>query len=126
MPLRVHGHYSRAETEAAYCFAEACGYGVLSTESPWIHREGVLWHQPSATDLLFISLRKSEALFSPSTRHRELALGPALLPLGEPDHHHRLLPHRPAHPPPRLPRLAGDPGGVAARLLLGIAAALAV
>ena len=70
VPLRVHGHYSRAENEAAF--------GVLSTESPWIHREGVLCHQPSATVLLFITLRKSEALFSPSSRYRELALGPAL------------------------------------------------
>jgi hypothetical protein len=70
VPLRVHGHYTRAEIEAAF--------GVLTTESPWIHREGVLWHQPSATDLLFITLRKSEALFSPSTRYRDLALGPAL------------------------------------------------
>jgi len=78
VPLRVHGHYTRAEIEAAYCFAEACGYGVLSTESPWIHREGVLWLHASATDLLFITLRKSEALFSPSTRYRDLALGPAL------------------------------------------------
>jgi hypothetical protein len=51
---------------------------VLSTESPWIHCEGVLWHQASATDLLFITLRKSEALFSPSTRCRDLALGPSL------------------------------------------------
>jgi hypothetical protein len=38
----------------------------------------VLWYQASATDLLFITLRKSEALFSPSTRYRDLALGPAL------------------------------------------------
>ncbi len=44
MPLRVHGRYSRAEIETAYCFAEACGYGVLSDDAPWIHREGVLWH----------------------------------------------------------------------------------
>jgi hypothetical protein len=29
-------------------------------------------------DLLFVTLRKSEALFSPSTRYRDLALGPAL------------------------------------------------
>ena len=29
-------------------------------------------------DLLFITLRKSEALFSPSTRYRDLALGPSL------------------------------------------------
>ena len=39
----------------------------------------MLWHQSSATDLLFITLRKSEALFSPSTRYRDLALGPVLL-----------------------------------------------
>ena len=51
---------------------------MLTTESPWIHREGVLAHQASATDLLFITLRKSEALFSPSTRYRDLALGPSL------------------------------------------------
>jgi hypothetical protein len=38
----------------------------------------VLAHQASATDLLFITLRKSEALFSPSTRYPDLALGPAL------------------------------------------------
>jgi hypothetical protein len=38
----------------------------------------VLWHQSSATDLLFITLSKSEALFSPSTRYRHLALGPSL------------------------------------------------
>ncbi len=38
----------------------------------------MLAHQPSATDLLFITLRKSEALFSPSTRYRDLALGPSL------------------------------------------------
>ena len=78
VPLRVHGHYSRAEIEAAYCYAEACGYGVLADDAPWIHREGVLWLQASATDLLFISLRKSEAPFSPSTRYRDLALGPVL------------------------------------------------
>jgi hypothetical protein len=46
VPLRVHGHYTRAEIEAAF--------GVLSTESPWIHREGVLWHQASATGQRYI------------------------------------------------------------------------
>ncbi len=38
----------------------------------------MLAHQPSATDHLFITLRKSEALFSPSTRYCDLALGPSL------------------------------------------------
>ena len=53
MPLRVHGHYSRAEIEAAYCFAEACGYGVLTTDAPWIHREGVLWNDLALGPSLF-------------------------------------------------------------------------
>jgi hypothetical protein len=70
VPLRVHGHHSRAEIEAAF--------GILRDEAPWIHREGVLWHEPSHTDLLFVTLNKSEALFSPSTRYRDLALGPSL------------------------------------------------
>ncbi len=149
---------------------------MLTTESPWNHREGVLWHQASATDLLFITLGKSEALFSPSTRYRHLALGPALFhwesqsttaasPTGQRYIHHasrgsrvllfvreqRKQDGRPGAPPNRscawgLPATkatrasgscssssgdplaagAGDPGGVAARLLLGIAAALAV
>jgi hypothetical protein len=38
----------------------------------------VLWHEPSQTYLLFVTLNTSEALFSPSTRTRDLALGPSL------------------------------------------------
>ena len=49
----MHGHYTSAEIEAAYGFAEACGYGVLSTESPWIHREGVLWNALALGPSLF-------------------------------------------------------------------------
>jgi hypothetical protein len=37
----------------------------------------VLWHEPSQTDLLFVTLNKSEALFSPSTRTRERLPGAA-------------------------------------------------
>ncbi len=70
VPLRVHGRYSRAEIEAAF--------GILTGDAPWIHREGVLWHEPSQCDLLFVTLNKSESLFSPTTRYRDLALGPAL------------------------------------------------
>ncbi len=46
--------------------------------APRSHREGVLWHQPSATDLMFVTLKKSEALFSPTTRYRDMALAPSL------------------------------------------------
>jgi len=71
VPLRVHGHYSRAEIMAAFAAVNELG-------KPLTHQTGVLWHQPSQTDLLFITLNKSEALFSPSTRYRDLALGPSL------------------------------------------------
>jgi hypothetical protein len=70
IPVCVHGRYSRAQIEAAF--------GILTGDAPWIHREGVLWHEPSHTDLLFVTLNKSESLFSPTTRYRDLALGPAL------------------------------------------------
>ena len=83
MPLRVHGHYTRAEIEVAF--------GVLTTDAPWIHREGVLWHQPSATDLLFNTLRKSEALFSPLHPLPRPSPRPRPLPLGKPEHHHGAL-----------------------------------
>ena len=53
VPLPVHGHYSRAVIKAAYCFAEACGYGVLTTDAPWIHREGVLWNDLALGPALF-------------------------------------------------------------------------
>ena len=39
--------------EAAYCFAEACGYSVLTTDAPWIHREGVLWNDLALGPSLF-------------------------------------------------------------------------
>jgi len=51
------------------------GISCISQAAP---PQGVLAHQASATVLLFITLRKSEALFSPSTRYRDLALGPSL------------------------------------------------
>lgn len=74
MPLRVHGRYSRAEIEAAF--------GILRDDAPWIHREGVLWHEPSQSDLLFVTLNRSEALFSPSTRCRDLTLSSSLFQWG--------------------------------------------
>jgi len=75
VPLRVHGRTCREEGRAEVLAAFAA---VDDRGAPRGHREGVLWHQPTATDLLFITLRKSEALFSPTTRYRDLALGPSL------------------------------------------------
>ena len=74
----MHGRTSsrqvRTEVLAAFAADDDCG----APPPPRSHREGGLWHQPSSIDLLFITLRKSEALFFPSTRFRDLALGPSL------------------------------------------------
>ncbi len=72
VPLRVHARYSRAEIEAAF--------GILTGDAPWIHREGILWHEPSP-------LLPLHPLPRPGPR-------PWAVPLGEPEHHHRSLPHR--------------------------------
>jgi hypothetical protein len=75
VPLRVHGRTGREEVRAEVL---AAFDAVDERGAPRSHREGVLWHQPTATDLLFVTLKKSEALFSPTTRTRDLALGPSL------------------------------------------------
>jgi hypothetical protein len=79
VPLRVHGRCSRAEIEAAHCYGEACGLQRAQHRIPLDplrrralapsqrHRSAV--HHPA---------HKREALFSPSTRYRDLALGPSL------------------------------------------------
>ena len=69
----MHGRYSRAEMEAAF--------GILTAgPPPAAIAKAWFWHQSSATDLLFVNLRKSEALFSPSTRYRDLGLSTRFLP----------------------------------------------
>jgi hypothetical protein len=68
----VHGHYTSAEIEAAYGFAEACGYGVLSTESPWIHREGVLWNDLALGPSLFHWESQSTTTASSPTGQRTI------------------------------------------------------
>ncbi|MFM9100047.1 MAG: DUF3427 domain-containing protein, partial [Cyanobium sp.] len=75
VPLRVHGRTCREEgrAEVLAAFAAVDERGARRS-----HREGVLWHQPTATDLLFVTLRNSDALFSPTTRYRDLVLGPSL------------------------------------------------
>ena len=98
----------------------------------------MLAHQSSATNLLFITLRKSEALFSPSTRYRDLALGPTLFhwesqstttaasATGQRYIHHEARGSRVLLFVREQRKQEGLPGGVAARLLLGKKAAWAV
>lgn len=72
VPLRTHARYSREELLAAL------GMGVKEKPQPGYFREGVKWFKEHRTDVLLITLRKSDADFSPSTRYRDYALTPQL------------------------------------------------
>jgi superfamily II DNA or RNA helicase/HKD family nuclease len=70
VPLKVHAQYSRDEILAAY--------GKTSIESPANMREGVCWVLSENTDLLFVTLEKSESDFKASNRYRDYAINETL------------------------------------------------
>jgi superfamily II DNA or RNA helicase/HKD family nuclease len=69
-PLQVHARYTRDEALLAL------GDGTF--ENPPTSREGVRWLSDLRTDILFVTLRKSERHYSPSTRYRDYALSSRL------------------------------------------------
>ena len=66
VPVALHAEYTRTEVLLAF------GDGTIGAPSP--SREGVRWLPEIQTDLLFVTLRKSERSFSPSTMYRDYAL----------------------------------------------------
>lgn len=70
VPLRVHCHYSLAEILA--------GFGVMTPERPHRIREGVYYHEPGGCDLFFVTIRKNERDYSPTTLYRDFAIAPQL------------------------------------------------
>lgn len=70
VPVALHAQYTRAEALLAY------GDGSVGKTSS--SREGVRWLPDAKTDLLFVTLRKSEKAFSPSTMYRDYALSRSL------------------------------------------------
>lgn len=55
------------------------GYGVLGTQGTLRElREGVLWVATHQTDLLFVTLDKSDADFKPTTRYADYVVSPTL------------------------------------------------
>lgn len=68
VPLHVHGQYRQEEVLAA--FREVRNGLVPRLQS------GVFYSEAENTDLLFITLRKTEATFSPSTMYRDYAMSP--------------------------------------------------
>jgi superfamily II DNA or RNA helicase len=66
VPLRLHASYTRDEILA--------GFGRLSPGVRYSHQAGPWWHAPANTEVLFITLQKTEAEYSPTTLYRDYAL----------------------------------------------------
>ncbi|MDQ2757342.1 MAG: DUF3427 domain-containing protein [Actinomycetota bacterium] len=67
-PLRVHARYTREEIVAAL------GYVSLEGRRANSVREGVMFSQEANSDAFFVTLRKSEADYSPTTMYQDYAL----------------------------------------------------
>jgi hypothetical protein len=70
VPLAVHARYSREEILA--------GLGVASRRKPSTFREGVVWCEGLNTDAFFVTLKKTDTDYSPTTMYRDFALSPEL------------------------------------------------
>ena len=71
MPLASHATYTLGEIMAAYKRLDQ--HHAIN-----LPQTGVLWDESSQTDLLFITLEKSERDFSPTTRYADYPLSPDL------------------------------------------------
>ena len=69
--LRTNAHYSREETLAALAWASL-------TRKPSAFVAGVVWSEAVQTDAFFVTLRKSEADYSPTTMYADYAISPEL------------------------------------------------
>ena len=82
VPLRVHARYSRVEIQAAFGDCSRGDAGGVS-ESACVEvptwREGVRWMETERSDVLLITLNKTDKRFSPSTRYRDYAISRQLL-----------------------------------------------
>lgn len=70
VPLQTHATYTREEVLA--------GFGASKVTAPLPLQTGVYWHEPSQTDLFFITLQKTEKHYSPTTRYRDYAISDRL------------------------------------------------
>ena len=71
IPLRVHARYQREEVLAALAYASL-------ERKPNSFREGVLYAADANVDAFFVTLKKSEADYSPTTMYRDYPISPTL------------------------------------------------
>jgi len=67
VPLHVHARYSRDEALAAF-----------RVDNPGSVRQGVKWVEEERADLFFVTLRKTEKHYSPTTMYQDRAVTPSL------------------------------------------------
>lgn len=70
VPLWAHQRYTRDEVLAAF--------GDATAERPPTSREGVRYINDARTDLFFVTLKKVEGSFWPTTMYRDYAISPTL------------------------------------------------
>ncbi len=66
-PLQVHARYTRAEALLAFGMAD-----------PGSFREGVRWFAEEQADVFFVTLRKTEDHYSPTTMYADRAISPSV------------------------------------------------
>jgi superfamily II DNA or RNA helicase/HKD family nuclease len=71
VPLRVHGRYQREEILAGLDYASL-------QRKPTSMMQGVAYSEAFNADILFVTLKKSEADYSPTTMYRDYPLSPTL------------------------------------------------
>ena len=69
-PLHSHGTYGLYEVVAAL--------GLINKGLLRETREGVIWAKDASTDVLFVTLEKSDAEYSATTRYQDYPLSPSL------------------------------------------------
>lgn len=72
VPLRVHARYQREEVLAALSYVSP------ESRKPNSFREGVLYAPEVNVDAFFVTLKKSEADYSPTTMYRDYPISPTL------------------------------------------------
>ncbi len=70
LPIHSHGTYGLYEIIA--------GYGLVNKGTLRETREGVIWAEAASSDLLLITLNKSDEDYSPTTRYEDYPIAPVL------------------------------------------------
>jgi hypothetical protein len=71
MPLSIHARYQREEILAALDYAHL-------QRVPKSFQAGVVYSEPWRADAFFVTLKKSESDYSPTTMYRDYAISPEL------------------------------------------------